>query len=58
MDKNRIKSIKAITDDLHDKTDDIFDDIMGEDFHSASKSILKMEESLKHLKQNLKVDEI
>lgn len=58
MDKNRIKSIKNITNDLHNKLDDIFEDIMSEDFDTAAKSVSVMEEQLKHLKQNLKIDEI
>ena len=58
MDKNRVGSINNITNNLHDETDKIYESLMDEDFNEASKSIDTMVESLKHLKTNLKKDEI
>lgn len=58
MDRNRVRSITNITDDLHDKVDKIYEDILDENFKDAEESIDSMNESLKQLKQNLKVDEI
>lgn len=58
MDKNRATSIKNIVDSLHRDTDKIYIAILEEDFKGASKNLADMEEALKHLKQNLKIDEI
>lgn len=58
MDKNRVSSINNVTNNLHDETDKIYESLMDEDFDEASKSIDTMVESLKHLKTNLKEDEI
>lgn len=58
MDKNKIASINNITGNLHDETNKIYESLIDGDFGEASKSIGIMVESLKHLKTNLKVDEI
>lgn len=58
MDENNAKSITTITNGLHKEVDKIFDDLMSEDFKSASKSLSIMAESIKHLKTNLKNYEV
>lgn len=58
MDKNRLNSITKVMEDLHDRVNDIYESILEEDFDKATESVTKMEISIKHLKQNLKVDEI
>tara|TARA_R100000541_G_scaffold57994_1_gene68624 strand:+ start:1027 stop:1203 length:177 start_codon:yes stop_codon:yes gene_type:complete len=58
MDKNRLNSITKVMEDLHDRVNDIYESILEENFDKATESVTKMEISIKHLKQNLKVDEI
>ncbi len=58
MDKNKVASINNITKNLHDETDKIYENLIDEDIKEASKSVDTMLESLKHLKTNLKTDEI
>lgn len=58
MDKNRINSIENIVDELHSKTNGIHMAILQENFEGANELVTDMEESLKHLKQNLKIDDI
>lgn len=58
MDKNRLNSITKVMEDLHDRVNDIYESILEENFDKAMESVTKMENSIKHLKQNLKVDEI
>lgn len=58
MDRNRATNIENIVDDLHAKTNGIHMAILQENFEGATEMVTEMEESLKHLKQNLKVDEI
>jgi len=58
MDKNKVNSINSITNGLHDETNKIYESLMDEDFDEASKSIDTMVESLKHLKTNLKDNEV
>jgi hypothetical protein len=58
MDANKIKSINSITGSLHDEVDKIYEDLMDESTADTSKSIDSMVESLKHLKHNLKTDDI
>jgi len=58
MDRNKVKSITNITDKLHEETDNIYENLMDENHEKASDSIDIMIESLKHLKTNLKEDEI
>lgn len=58
MDKNRVSSINNITSNLHDETNKIYENLMDGDLKEASKSVDTMMESLKHLKTNLKTDEI
>lgn len=58
MDKNKVNSINNITKNLHDETNKIYENLMDEDVKEASKSVDNMLESLKHLKTNLKTDEI
>jgi hypothetical protein len=58
MDGNKVKSINNITGNLHDEVDKIYENLMDEDTANTSKSIDSMVESLKHLKTNLKTDDI
>ena len=58
MDKNRLNSITKVMEDLHDRVNDIYESILEEKFDKATDLVNKMEISIKHLKQNLKVDEI
>lgn len=58
MDKNRVKSITNITGNLHDEVDQVYESLMDGNYDEVSKSIDTMVESLKHLKTNLKTDEI
>lgn len=58
MDKNKANSITNITEGLHTEVDNIYESLMDEETKEASVSIEKMMESLKHLKTNLKKDEI
>lgn len=58
MDRNKVKSIVSITDALHDETTKIYESLMDNELQEASDSIDAMIESLKHLKTNLKEDEI
>lgn len=53
MDKNKVKSIVKITENLHDEIDQVYESLMDEDFKEASKTIDTLVESLKHLKTNL-----
>ena len=58
MDVNKIKSINNITGNLHDEVDKIYENLMDEDTVDTNKTIDSMVESLKHLKTNLKTDDI
>lgn len=58
MDVNKINSISKITNNLHDEIDAIYEGLMDEDFKETSQAIDTVIESLKHLKTNLKEDEI
>jgi hypothetical protein len=58
MDANKVKSINNITGDLHDEIDKIYENLMDEDTADTKKTIDSMVESLKHLKHNLKTDDI
>lgn len=58
MDRNRATHIETVVDDLHEKTNGIHIAILQENFETAKNILTEMEESLKHLKENLKVDEI
>ncbi len=57
-DKNKIKQVDTIMEGLHGKLDGVHSNIMRENFSRANELVTEMEEELKHLKQNLKVDEI
>ena len=58
MDKNKVKSITNITGNLHDGVDQIYENLMDGNLQDISTAIDSMVESLKHLKHNLKIDEI
>jgi hypothetical protein len=58
MDKNKVKSINNITGSLHDEVNKIYENLMDEDTADTKQSIDSMMESLKHLKHNLKTDDI
>lgn len=58
MDRNKIKQVDNMMEVLHGNIDGIHSNIMRENFSRANELVTEMEESLKHLKQNLKVDEI
>tara|TARA_B110000259_G_scaffold187456_1_gene241739 strand:- start:349 stop:525 length:177 start_codon:yes stop_codon:yes gene_type:complete len=58
MDANKVKSINNITGNLHDEVDKIYENLMDEDTADTGKAIDSMVESLKHLKTNLKRDDI
>tara|TARA_R110000782_G_scaffold12246_5_gene36994 strand:+ start:1606 stop:1782 length:177 start_codon:yes stop_codon:yes gene_type:complete len=58
MDANKVKSINNITGNLHDEVDKIYENLMDEDTADTGKAIDSMVESLKHLKTNLKTDDI
>lgn len=58
MDRNSANSISKITEKLHEDTDNIYEALMDEDHEEASKLLDSMAESIKHLKTNLKEDEI
>jgi len=58
MDKNKVKSISRITSNLHDETDTIYEALMDNEFKEAGDAIDNMTESLKHLKSNLKENEV
>lgn len=58
MDKNKVKSISRITSNLHDETDSIYEALMDNDLKDAGTAIDNMVETLKHLKSNLKENEV
>lgn len=58
MDKNKIRSICNITNNLHDETDKVYESLMDGEVKEASKAIDTMMESLKHLKENLRKDDV
>lgn len=58
MDRNKRKQVDNIMERLHGKLDGVHSNIMRENFGRANELVIEMEEEFKHLKQNLKVDEI
>ena len=58
MDKNKIRSICNITNNLHDETDKVYESLMDGEVKEASDAIDTMMESLKHLKENLRKDDV
>lgn len=58
MDKNKLKSICNITENLHNETDKVYESLMENDSQGALDAIDVMVESLKHLKTNLQEDDI
>jgi flagellin-specific chaperone FliS len=58
MDKNKVKSISSLSDNLHDEVNKIYEALMDNEFKEANDSIDIMMESLKHLKTSLKEDEV
>lgn len=58
MDKNKVKSIVSITENLHDEATKIYESLMDNELQIASDAIDAMMESLKHLKSSLKTDDL
>jgi len=58
MDRIKAKSISKITENLHDETNKIYEALMDSEFKEAEESIDGMIESLKHLKTNMKQNEV
>jgi len=58
MDRIKAKSISKITEGLHDEATKIYEALMDSEFKEAEESIDSMIESLKHLKTNMKQNEV
>ena len=58
MDRNKVKSITNIADNLHEEINSIYEALIDNELKDAETAINRMIESLKHLKTNLKEDEI
>lgn len=58
MDKNRNKQIENVVSKFYEDMGEVHELILEEKFDEATKKVNELEASLKHLKQNLKVDEI
>ena len=58
MDPNRNKSIDNIIDEIYNHIDLIHSAIIKQEYIEAQKEIDSVEECLKGLKQNLKLDEV
>lgn len=53
MEKQKIKSIVSITEELHNDITSIYEDLMDEDDTQALTSIDETIDKLRHLKSNL-----
>lgn len=58
MDENKLKQIDNIVSDFYEGMGEVHEAILEEDLDKALSKVNELEDSLKHLKQNLKVDEV
>jgi hypothetical protein len=54
----RVKAISKLTEELHENVASIYEDLVDEEYTSAEATVEETIERLKHLKINIRKDEI